>query len=125
MTGESPAEAEIEMLNQIMAGGSLVRQIVPDDGGYRLEQLPARGNWPQVMAEIAASFSRTLVEGEAARLRICENPDCQWLFYDDTRNRSKRFCEKRTCGNLMKVRRFRARQREIKGSGDNLPGGDN
>jgi predicted RNA-binding Zn ribbon-like protein len=67
------------------------------------------------MAEIAASFARTLADGEKSRLRICDNPDCLWVYYDDTRNRSKRYCDDKMCGNLLKVRRFRARQ---KGSSD-------
>ncbi|WP_141639042.1 CGNR zinc finger domain-containing protein, partial [Paenibacillus riograndensis] len=39
------------------------------------------------------------------------NPDCLWVYYDDTRNRSKRYCDDKMCGNLMKVRRFRARKK--------------
>jgi len=30
---------------------------------------------------------------------------------DDTRNRSKRYCDDKLCGNLTKVRRFRARKK--------------
>ncbi|MNW66741.1 CGNR zinc finger [compost metagenome] len=63
------------------------------------------------MAEIASSFAAALVEKETSRFRICENPDCLWVYYDDTRNRSKRYCDDKLCGNLMKVRRFRARKK--------------
>ncbi|MDT3426149.1 putative RNA-binding Zn ribbon-like protein [Paenibacillus forsythiae] len=55
---------------------------------------------------------REIVEGKKpSRFRICDNPDCRWAYYDDTRNRSKRYCDDKACGNLMKVRRFRARKK--------------
>jgi len=48
-----------------------------------------------------------------ARLKAC--PDCRWVFYDHTRNRSKRWClmnaggpQGRSCGTIAKVSRFRA-----------------
>lgn len=48
-----------------------------------------------------------LVRGpELARLRQCANADCRWLFVDRTRNRSRRWCDMKSCGNLAKARRF-------------------
>lgn len=101
---------DLAALNQVMAGGPVVRQVCPDSGKVLLQ--PVACSWAHVQAEIAASLATTLAEGEGARVRICENPDCLWFFYDDTRNRTKRFCEDKTCGNLVKVRRFRARQKQ-------------
>jgi predicted RNA-binding Zn ribbon-like protein len=49
-----------------------------------------------------------------------ENADCLWVYYDDTRNRSKRYCDDKACGNLMKVRRFRARKKAEAGGGELL-----
>lgn len=48
---------------------------------------------------------------ERARVRLCEAPDCEWLFYDASRNRSRRWCDMRQCGNRMKARRHYARGR--------------
>ncbi len=36
---------------------------------------------------------------------------CGWVFYDRSKNRSRKWCEQATCANLMKVRRFRQRHR--------------
>jgi predicted RNA-binding Zn ribbon-like protein len=46
---------------------------------------------------------------ERSRVRLCEAPDCVWLFYDSSRNRSRRWCDMRQCGNRMKARRHYAR----------------
>jgi predicted RNA-binding Zn ribbon-like protein len=45
------------------------------------------------------------------RLRRCGNSTCYWLFLDETKNCSRRWCEMASCGNLMKVRRHRERHR--------------
>jgi predicted RNA-binding Zn ribbon-like protein len=111
--GVAPSPADLAELNRLLLAGPVARQVVPTDAGHRLDLLPMGQGWPQAIAEIAATFARTLAEGEAARVRICENPDCLWVFYDDTRNRTKRFCDEKACGNLLKVRRFRARQKGL------------
>lgn len=113
--GSALGPEDLRELNRVMASGPVARQIGQAEDGHRLELVPVRQDWPQAMADIAASFARTLAEGEGARIRICENPDCLWVFYDDTRNRTKRFCEDKSCGNLMKVRRFRARKKALPG----------
>jgi predicted RNA-binding Zn ribbon-like protein len=47
----------------------------------------------------------------ADRLKRCANRDCGWVFVDTSKNRSRQWCEMRTCGNRANVRRFRARLR--------------
>lgn len=106
--GGAPAQDDLTALNAVMAAGPVIRQVSDE---YRISLQPVAITWPQVEAEIAASLATTLAEGESVRVRICENPDCLWVFYDDTRNRTKRFCEDKMCGNLIKVRRFRAKQK--------------
>jgi predicted RNA-binding Zn ribbon-like protein len=51
-----------------------------------------------------------LTSPRLTRLRRCGNSTCYWLFVDETKNCSRRWCEMASCGNLMKVRRHRARQ---------------
>lgn len=109
--GIGPSSEELNYLNKVMAAGPVIRHIVREDNGYQLEQVSARRDWLQVMADIAGSFAETLSEAGISRIRICDNSDCRWVYYDDTRNRSKRYCDDKLCGNLMKVRRFRARQK--------------
>ena len=48
---------------------------------------------------------------ERERVRLCDAPDCVWLFYDASRNHSRRWCDMRQCGNRMKARRHYARGR--------------
>jgi CGNR zinc finger len=74
---------------------------------YRHEPGPA--------GEILAAVISAVSDGSWKRLKAC--PDCHWVFYDNTRNGSKRWClmyagspEGRACGTIAKVRRYRDRQ---------------
>jgi predicted RNA-binding Zn ribbon-like protein len=109
--GKKIQHTDVDELNRTLAGGRFVHQLDSTEAGLRLDSVRLGTDWAGVCASIAASFARTLTEGEPERLRICDNPDCLWVYYDETRNRSKRFCDDKMCGNLMKVRRFRARKK--------------
>lgn len=112
VAGSEIRSANLDELNKIMSRGTIIRQLkVVSDERYELELAAVSQDWAQVMAEVAASFAHILVEAEPSRIRICDNPDCRWIYYDDTRNHSKKYCDDKMCGNLMKVRRFRARQK--------------
>lgn len=112
MQGNSVYGEMLEQLNIYLDKGPVTRRIVwKSDEQAEIKLLPLHSGWEQVLAEIAASFAEALLEKEPTRFRICENPDCLWVYYDETRNRSKRYCDDKACGNLMKVRRFRARKK--------------
>jgi predicted RNA-binding Zn ribbon-like protein len=65
--------------------------------------------------DFVAAVVAAMTAGTWKRLKAC--PDCRWVFYDNTRNGSKRWClmyaggpEGRACGTIAKVRRYRDRQ---------------
>jgi predicted RNA-binding Zn ribbon-like protein len=50
----------------------------------------------------ALSALRLTHEDERKRLKIC--PNCEWLFLDRSKNRSRTWCDMAVCGNRMKAR---------------------
>lgn len=48
--------------------------------------------------------------GAWPRLKACGADDCQWAFYDTSRNRSRTWCSMDVCGNREKTRRYRGRK---------------
>ena len=48
--------------------------------------------------------------GTWERLKVCRNDECQWAFYDHSRNHSGAWCTMAICGNRMKGRAFRTRR---------------
>ncbi len=61
-------------------------------------------------AEIARSFATLIAESDWRRLKVCANESCRWAYFDESRNRSRRWCDSKLCGNVMKVRAFRKRK---------------
>lgn len=50
-------------------------------------------------------------DGTWPRLKACGNPDCRWAFYDRSHSRAGAWCDMATCGNRIKNRKLRQRQR--------------
>ncbi len=61
------------------------------------------------------ALAQVIASGERERLRHCEAPDCEQVLVDLSRNRSKRYCDARTCGNRLHVAAYRERQRTAGG----------
>ncbi len=60
-------------------------------------------------ADMAASLALIIGSGREARLRRCEAARCDRVFYDTTRNASRRFCDLQ-CQNRAKASAYRARR---------------
>jgi predicted RNA-binding Zn ribbon-like protein len=79
--------------------------------GFRT-RFAARPAQPVALLGTVAEAAAELLTTRNPRLvRRCGNPDCVLFFYDATRNHRRQWCAMATCGNLMKVRAFRKRQR--------------
>ena len=65
-------------------------------------------DWDVVTSDIATTAIRLIAEG--ARVRVCANPHCSWMFVDESRSGSRRWCDVSICGSLVNVRRFRSRR---------------
>jgi predicted RNA-binding Zn ribbon-like protein len=63
------------------------------------------------MGRLLAIVADAQEAGTWPRLKACLADDCQWAFYDLSRNRSAVWCDMRVCGNRAKVRGFRERTR--------------
>ena len=62
-------------------------------------------------ADCGMALAFVLAAGERSRLATCAAPDCERVLVDLSRNRSKRYCDSRTCGNRLHVAAYRARQK--------------
>jgi predicted RNA-binding Zn ribbon-like protein len=65
------------------------------------------GALAQLMAIVAAAVEH----GSWSRLKACPREECEWAFYDRSKNSSGRWCSMESCGNIEKAKAFRARRR--------------
>ena len=49
-----------------------------------------------------------LIGAEPPRLHACASETCRWLFLDTSKNRTRRWCDMKICGNRAKARRYSA-----------------
>ncbi len=105
-------EAAIAMLNALLAETGAVPQIVAHDGrGPHVHvSRPADPMADRMAAHLAMGVAGLVVAGESERLRSCASPTCRNVFVNLSRNRSRRYCDSRTCGNRLHVAAYRARR---------------
>jgi predicted RNA-binding Zn ribbon-like protein len=61
--------------------------------------------WPLLKAA-----TDLLSSSDVGRLRVCANPECGWLFLDQSRKRNRRWCSMRECGSRAKARAYYRRR---------------
>ncbi len=114
---EPQDEGDLSALNRELSGALSRLRVSPaagevyvwawdrsgDDGsGLPLE----RPLWP-----VARSAAELLTSPKLGGLKICAGEGCGWMFLDESRNASRRWCDSRDCGNRERVRKYLARKR--------------
>jgi predicted RNA-binding Zn ribbon-like protein len=58
-----------------------------------------------MLAPVLWSAADLLVGGGHSRVRRCANSKCLWLFRDESKTGTRRWCDMAACGNRAKARR--------------------
>ena len=80
-----------------------------DDGAVALQA--RAGGFAGALAQLLVPVARAGFDGTWERMKACAADDCQWAFYDRSRNRAGRWCDMAVCGNRTKVRAYRSKRR--------------
>lgn len=101
--GRSVPEDALAAMNGALADAMRHGRIAESDGAFswhwRRDSVDAM-LWP-----IAQSAAELLTGDFLSRIGECGGVGCGWLFLDETRNHSRRWCEMEVCGNRAKARR--------------------
>jgi predicted RNA-binding Zn ribbon-like protein len=76
---------------------------------------PTVRGWDAFIATLLPALAG--LEEHADRVRRCANEQCRWVILDSTRSGTRTWCHSTLCGNKMRVRRFRTRQRKAERHG--------
>ncbi|MCX4821792.1 CGNR zinc finger domain-containing protein [Streptomyces sp. NBC_01142] len=106
-----------ELVNELVAAAGTTPQLTDHDGyDWHVHYFaPGASVADHLAADCGMALAFIVVAGEQERLRRCEAPDCGRAFVDLSRNRSRRYCDSRTCGNRLHVAAYRARRKEAAG----------
>ena len=100
------AENPTGALNELAAGAPLTVAF-DDDGHAHLH--PAGEGFAAIAARVLAIVERAQADGTWERMKACAADTCRWAFYDQSRNRSRQWCDMAVCGNRAKARNYRKR----------------
>lgn len=82
-----------------------------DDGGVIGLENARHQDLDDGLFELLLVVRRAQEDGTWERLKVCTNADCQWVFFDRSRNQQGSWCDMAICGNRHKNRELRARRR--------------
>ncbi|MEU2263340.1 CGNR zinc finger domain-containing protein [Streptomyces sp. NPDC019645] len=111
------ARTAAELINRLVTSAGTTPQLTDHDGyDWHVHYFaPGASVAEHLAADCGMALAFMIVAGEQERLRRCEAPGCGRAFVDLSRNRSRRYCDSRTCGNRLHVAAYRARRREAAG----------
>ena len=112
--GKAPLPEDLQVVSDYSVEALRHRRLAPANGGaYRWEwQEEEKNRLDHVLWPLAQAAADLLTGADLKTLRWCEAADCEWLFLDNSRNRSRRWCDMASCGNRAKARRHYQRARE-------------
>jgi len=110
--GKPAASRDLEALNQALAQAPARRALKRGRGGYEWDVNGKSGTALALLAPVLWSAGDLLAGPRLDRVRRCANPECGWLFLDDSRAGRRRWCSMSACGNRAKARRHYHKSKE-------------
>ena len=111
--GGAPADEDLGALTLGLksAPARSALQRVNGGFGWRLEAAHP-GDAPALLAPVLWSAGDLLTASQPGRVRECANDKCLWLFLDESKNGTRRWCSMSACGNRAKAHRHYARVKQ-------------
>jgi predicted RNA-binding Zn ribbon-like protein len=109
--GAAPAADDLALLNRGLVRAPARARLRRAEGGYRWQLDKLRPAAPALLASVLWSAGDLLAAARLARVRRCANDQCQWLFLDDSKSGTRRWCSMQSCGNRAKARRHYLRHK--------------
>lgn len=100
-----PQPDDLALLGGFLAEASPRVALARVDGGYAWRIGDAGATLAGLLSPVLWSAIDLLGGARLAKVKRCANDACQWLFIDDSKNGSRRWCSMSSCGNRAKAYR--------------------
>lgn len=108
---EPTVAGDLAQVNDELIRAYRHRRVAAEDKGYEWEWVDDDTALDSVLWRVTHAAAELLTSSSLERVRQCAGDPCGWLFYDTSRNRSRRWCTMEGCGNRAKARRYYVRRR--------------
>jgi predicted RNA-binding Zn ribbon-like protein len=107
----APSQEALDLLREHWLAGAESHDI-GTAGGRVAPVLDAHADGLDLDSSMVAwRFVGQVLPQEPKRLKLCDGPDCAWLFLDTSKAGRRRWCDMADCGNAAKSRRFYSKTR--------------
>jgi predicted RNA-binding Zn ribbon-like protein len=110
--GKAADPADIDALDGAVLDAFSALRLQAAGAGQPLTWQETAGAVDRLRHAIARDAADLLTSGDFKRLKRCPGEHCGWLFYDGSKNGTRRWCVMEDCGTRAKVKRFRKKQRD-------------
>jgi predicted RNA-binding Zn ribbon-like protein len=112
--GKPAATKDLAAFNKFLSRTMKNSQIVRTKDGYNWDSRGEMAKLDWILNPLIRSAADLLVSDELKRVKKCGDPVCGWLFLDTSRNKRRRWCDMRDCGNRAKAKRFYKKKRPLR-----------
>ena len=101
--------ADFNVMNGALAEAPARRKLASADGW---EVSRSSVSMPALLSSVLWSAADLLLARNDRRIRQCANEKCRFLFIDESKNGTRRWCEMSSCGNRAKARRHLLKKKQ-------------
>ena len=109
-SGRGISDGDLETLNRLLEQTPGRTDVVVATAGNMWRLPPVRPTCASLLAPVLWSAGDLLVGDRLTRVRLCANDKCRWLFLDDSKSGTRRWCSMNSCGNRAKAHRYYMRK---------------
>ncbi|MCV3239323.1 CGNR zinc finger domain-containing protein [Mesorhizobium sp. ZC-5] len=102
--------ADFIVVNSALAEAPPRRKLASADGGWEVSWSSV--SMPALLASVLWSAADLLLARNDRRIRQCANEKCRFLFIDESKNGTRRWCDMSSCGNRAKARRHLLKKKQ-------------
>ncbi|WP_119269282.1 CGNR zinc finger domain-containing protein [Taklimakanibacter deserti] len=110
--GKPVPDKDFARLTRAIAETPPRNALVRSDGrfGWRIAEL--RPVVAHLLAPVLWSAGDLILAADRRRIRRCANEECLWLFLDESKSGTRRWCDMASCGNRAKARRHYSKTKQ-------------
>jgi predicted RNA-binding Zn ribbon-like protein len=106
----APGESDMDVLRNELSIAKSHQRLVRAGPGFVWAWDRSENALNSSLWRVSISAADLLTSADLQKLRQCSGDECGWMFLDTSRNRTRRWCDMKDCGNRAKVRRFRRKE---------------
>jgi predicted RNA-binding Zn ribbon-like protein len=108
--GVTASSKDLTVFNKYLSSTMGQSKIIETEDGLIWDSDGNKDRLGWILNPVVRSAADLLVSGDSKRVKRCADFACGWLFLDKSRNKSRRWCDMKDCGNRAKASRFYKRK---------------